>query len=210
MTKPRFWYHKDDPFYGRLVDEIRRASAKGYSAIEISRTICQRPRKTYALMREEGIIPKIQRRRQKAYKIPERLGKILSKCDISFLQWCSSHRLEPGETSEALRSEENPACAVSLAVHSALRQDFPQAYEKIINPDPEYSTSWQPMSDELKTDYTITIKFNLESNGYTAFIHELEECTVEGLTRDDAYYKLKSRYVAFSSINKLQLLPPKQ
>ncbi len=210
MIKFRFWYQKNDPLYARLVEEIRRADAKGYSAIEIARVLGQSKRHTYALMRDEGIIAKIQRKRQKPYRIPDRLGKILSKCEISFLQWCSSHNLDAERTSEALKKEEKPDCPVSTAVHAALRQDFPKAYSKILDPEPEYSTSWQPRIEELKTDYTITIKLNPETNGYAAFIHELEECSVEAPTRDEAYYRLKSRYVAYSSINKLQMLPSKQ
>lgn len=208
--KPKFWYQKDDPYYSEMVNEIKHASSKGYSAIEISRTLGQSPKNIYALMRDAGVIPKLQRKRQKVYSIPQRLEGILSRCHISYLQWCSSHCLDPDETSQALLTDENPHDPASVAAHNALRQDFPKAYSKIMATDPDYSSSFQPMVDSLKTDYTIIIRLNPETNGYTAIIHELEECKVEAPTRIEAFYKLQSRYVAFSAINKLRLLPDRQ
>ncbi len=203
----KFWYQKDDPFYAKLVEEIRLAHNKGYSPVEIARVMGQSAKNIYAMMRDEGIIAKMVRKRQKVYNLPLLLEKVLRKCGVSYLQWCLCHGLDPDLTVAALFSPEDSCDPCSVAAHHALRQDFPRAYAKILDPKVEYSTTWQPLLPELRTDYTITIRLNPENNLYTAFVHELPACRVEGESRDIAYFGLKSRYVCLAAISKLQLLP---
>lgn len=204
----RFWFDKRDSYFSIMVEELRRAHLKGYSVIELARILDHKTcRNLYALMRDEGIYPLLERKRQRTFDLPGKFQRLLNSCQLSFLQWCNSHGLDPEKTAMALALDMDNTNPVSAAAHRAVRQDFRRAYEKIFGYSTEISASSRPKSILLQTRYSMCVVHVPERCTYAAYIPELPECYVESPNRNIAIRRLKSRYVAYTSVNKLRLLP---
>jgi len=176
--------------------------------VELARILDHKScRNLYALMRDEGIYPRLQQKRQRAFSLPAKFLFILDACRLSFLQWCNSHGLDPEATAQTLAGDEETADTVSVMAHSAVRQDFRRAYDKVFGDSTEVSVSARPKTDLLISRYSLTIEFVPGRYTYAAYIHELPECRAEAPNRDVAYRLLKAKYVAYASIVKLKLLP---
>lgn len=206
-----FWFNQNDCLYPILIKELDAAIKKGYSVIELSRILdLSGARNLYALLRNSGLIPRMDQRRGKAFNLPVLFTKVLQYTQLGYLQWCNCHALDPSATAQALAAPVNHGDSSSLAAHRALRKDFPHAYRKMLDNDVEISTSSVPKSERLRTDYSMTIRLDKTTYKYVAFVHELPECQVEAATRDHAFRLLRAKYVIFASINKLQLLPRRE
>ena len=203
----RFWFNRRDPLYPVMIEELRRAHDNGFSVIELARILDHKSSKNlYALMRDAGIYPLLERKRQRAFILPAKFQFILDSCQLSFLQWCNSHGLDPDATALALASEADADNPASLAAHAAVRQDFRRAYDKVFGDSTEVSESSRPKTHLLRSHYSAHVDFVPEKYTYAAFVPELPECRVEAANRDIAYRLLKSRYVTYASIAKLKLL----
>jgi hypothetical protein len=207
--RDKFWFDRDDELYPLFIEELKGAVEKGYSVIELSRTLNLGTRNLYALLRSEQVFPPIKLGRPKPFALPERFAKSLQNCKLGFLQWCNSHGLDPAATAQALASPEDTADPASVAAHRAGRQDFRQAYGKVFSEVQEISVSSRPTSDYLHTHYTLSIDHDPERGKFVAYIHELPQCRVEARSRDHAFRLIKCRYVTFASIIKLRMLPPR-
>ena len=203
-----FWFNRHDTLYPDLVAQLRRAHENSYSVVELGRYLNHKSsRNLYALMRDEGIYPRLQQKRQRAFNLPAKFQFILNSCQLSFLQWCNSHGLDPEATAQALDRDEEMANPASVSAHAAVRQDFRRAYDKVFGGSTEVSVSSRPKTDKLITDYALTIAPVPGRYTYEAYIHGLPICRVEAPNRDLAYRLLKARYVLYASIIKLKLLP---
>jgi hypothetical protein len=207
-----FWDEKDSQIYSLLVSELQRAYSLGYSVVELARTLNHKTaNKLYAVMRNAGIVRKMERKRQPKFEVHPALDSALKKCKLSFLQWCCSHGVEPGPTAAALALPADEDDHASLAAHRSFQQDFPTLYAKVYQTVPPETPCRDPEPiKERRSTYSVVIVFDQEKHAYEAHIPEIPECRAEGKNRDEAYFRLKQQYVMRSSIVKLRLLQPKQ
>lgn len=82
----------------------------------------------YKELRKHGAIPKLQRKRQKVYDIPEPVLTAIGEVGISYLQWCNSHNIEPGWVEEGLTGKLSFDDEVTVVAHDMLVRDFPEVY----------------------------------------------------------------------------------
>lgn len=184
---------------------------RGYSVVELARIMGNSTCKNlYAIMRDAGIITKLPRKRWGKFDVHPALVTALGSCKLSFVQWANSHDLDPAETVSALKTAVNPDNPQSVAAHEALQQDFKFLSHKMYGLPVPLSRSSEETDDRITTDYTITIEPDRAAGGFRAYIHELEECSVFGKTREVAFYNLRSRYVLFHSVRKLKVLLQKK
>ncbi len=203
-----FW-DENDELYPILINELKLAYSNGYSIIELARRLNHRTAiKLYEILRKEEIISKIGRKRQPRYQIPVALKTALSKCKLSYLQWCASHGIDPEITANALAIYVDESNSHSLAAHRSFRIDFPALYSKLFHLHNQFDApSAQTIAlSELPTKYTVVIKYNHTKLLYEAEIPEIPECRAAGFTRDNAYFSLKKKNALLMSIEKLRVL----
>lgn len=209
QKKRVFYFDPEDPVVQAMKNELSRAFAWGYSVVELQRLLGHSTsKKIYLMLREQGAIEPLPRKRQHQYKLPDLLAGGLRKCGLGFLQWCNSHRmqLDPDPTAEALQTSEDTDNLDSVLAHRAVRRDFPHIYKRIYL-DAQYIPPARAKKPVKRSRDTVTIRFNDESNTYEAFVHEKPDCFAEGESHEDAFQRLKFRVAAYNSLIKLQLLP---
>ena len=206
----RFWNEKD-AFYPELLAGLRRAHNMGYSVVELARLLshsyCD---KLYDVMRAADIIPVMGQGRRPKLPVPAALLTALGKSRLGFHQWCNSHDLDPGPVADALTRQEDTTNDISYSAHHAFKKDFPTLYAKIYQTPPPNTPFRDPEPiAERSSTYSVYIVFDRERLAYVAYIPEMPECRAEAKTRDEAYDRLKGRYVLRASVIKLQLLLPR-
>lgn len=206
----KMWHrcNRNEQLYRTYVEELCRAFRKGYSVIELLRLLDQScGRRMYNLLRNEGVIRKLTRKRQRAYRIPEELKAVLAKTGISFIQWANSHGLDPEEAALALSEPLDPEDVPSMPAHNALKNDFPNYYNNIYDPAApvyEFSPEKRP---RLVCKDTVIIEYSEENDCFVAYTEKEPQYKVSGKTRELALFALKCQYVILASIAKLRLLP---
>lgn len=206
-VKRVYYFDPKDEFFIAMKAEMAHAYKRGYSVIFLRRYLDHSTcRTTYAMLREQGVIPLMPRKRQRKYNIPEQLSKALDKNELGFLQWCNSWGLDPELASQALQGPVNANDPVSVRAHRAVRRDFRNLY-CLLYESAQYIPPPREKKPAKRNRDTVTIRFNLESDQYLAFVHEKPDCVAEGDSYEEALARLKYRCAAYSSLVKLQLLP---
>src|ERR1700686_885650 len=101
IKKRTFYFDPADPFVLAMRSELKYAFKRGYSVVELQRLLAHSTsKKLYVMLREEGVIEPLLRKRQRKYKLPDLFAGALEKCGLGFLQWCNSHKLHPDFTEE--------------------------------------------------------------------------------------------------------------
>lgn len=210
LRRGAFWWNKDDELYSKLIEALYVAyEERGYSVVELARIMGARHcRNLYGLMRSEGILRKIIRKRRKNIVVHQALQTALDRCKLSFLQWCNSHDIDAEKTVEALKYPENSSDMTSVLAHSAFRQDFRFLYPKVYGlPVPMGKDITIPYTRSDLDDLSQKISWDKERGCFVGVIVGMEQLEVTGRSCDDVFFKMKNRFVMINSINKLRLLP---
>jgi len=210
LRRGSFWWNKEDELYPFLVEALYVAyEERGYSVVELARIMGARHcRNLYGLMRSEGILRKIGRKRRKNIEVHQALQTALDKCKLSFLQWTNSHDIDAEKTAEALKYPEKPSDMTSVLAHSAFRQDFRFLYPKVYClPVPMGKDITIPYIRSDIGNFSQIISWDKERSCFVGVVVGIEQLKVTGKTCDEVFIKMKNRFVIISSINKLRLLP---
>lgn len=207
-----FWsgVNKTDSFYKNFLLELCRAYHRGYSVVELTRIMAQSScRRIYDTLRDEGAIPKLRRGRRQQYEIPPLLQQTLGKADISFAQWANSHNLDPENAAYALEAPVDTYDPVSVATHSALKNDWPRMHDRIYDLENTPFLNFSlPKKPGRENKDRVVISRDRESRRFIAQTEGYLHCRGEGYSPEVALQDLKRRYVWIVACAKLRLLPP--
>ncbi len=207
-----FWggVNKNEQIYKDFIKLLCSAYRRGYSVVELTRILDQScARKFYDLLRDEGEIVPLPRKRGRSYEMPELLKATLEKADLTYLKWCNSHDLDAETAGLALLSPLDRWDSASLSAHNALKNDWPRMYDRIYWPDstPVYNFSPEKIPG-LENKDTVIIVYDYEKYCFKAFVEKNPAICGFGERRGVALAGMTRSYILNHSIAKLSLLPP--
>jgi hypothetical protein len=202
MNEYLYW-DQNNPLYLEIIKELRKAYISGLSVVQLSRILGHKSaKKLYAVLRNERIIAKIKRKRQVKYLLHELVEKCVMKTGLSFLQWCSSHSLDPGATATALTKPLDPDDSESCAAHCSFATDFPMVSASLFGT----SVPLSQRHDWNVRGYSMTINYDVNTKVYHGVIPEMPNCSCTATNLDRAFLLLKKEYVMHVTLMKLRSL----
>ncbi|QOX80917.1 hypothetical protein FY034_18115 (plasmid) [Trichlorobacter lovleyi] len=200
----------------RVVDEyealLLRAYRAGYSVVFLQRYLASAsPYFILNVLIARGEIPGYTRVNKAVYKVlPRKISVAFQTMNFNFVNWCDGWKISDfREAARLLSEEKDPQNHLSLKVHSALQNDYPDLYERVYFPgdaDTTRTYSKTKSRDEAFANCTIHISYNKSDRCFTAVIDEIPDCQVRATTCDKAFAALKQRYAIIQQTLKLSLL----